>query len=79
MIWKKGSKLKVGDVIGVWWTPGRDQIVALRIHQEPYPGWYQTLHGTPPKPGEVRLADFALNKVGMTIFPRDTFEVVDGS
>ncbi len=79
MSWKRGSDLKVGDTIVVWWAPKRDTITALRIHQEPFPGWYKTLHGTPPKPGEVRIAEFAINKLGMTIFPLDTVEIIDGS
>ena len=63
-----GAQLKVGDTIAVWWTPGRDQIIALRPYTGPYtgqPGWDGT-----------RIADFALSKTGMTIFAGEDFELI---
>ncbi len=53
-----GSDLKVGDVIEVWWRPGRDTIVSLR----PYDGPLKTLF-----PLGAQLADFAALAAGMTI------------
>lgn len=53
-----GHELRVGDVIDVWWEPNRDTITKL----VPYEGPLKTT----VLPG-ARLADFALNKTGMTI------------
>lgn len=65
---KLGKQLKVGDTIKVWWSGGRDTITALR----PYNGPLEYLWA---KDGGARLADFALNKSGMTIEPMMGFEV----
>lgn len=65
---KLGKQLKIGDTIKVWWGNGRDTITALR----PYNGALAHLWA---KEGGARLADFALNKVGMTIEPRMEFEL----
>jgi hypothetical protein len=51
-----GSELRVGDVIDVWWAPNRDCITQLR----PYNGPIKELAG-------AQLADFAINRIGMTI------------
>ena len=63
---KLGKELKVGDTIEVWW--GRDRITALR----PYNGPLAHLWADQ---GGARLADFALNKTGMTIEPHMRFDV----
>jgi hypothetical protein len=63
---KLGKQLKVGDTVKVWW--GRDTITALR----PYKGPLAHLWA---EQGGARLADFALNKVGMTIEPQMGFEL----
>lgn len=54
-----GRELHVGDVIEVWWQPGRDVITALA----PYTGPIQELTG-------ARIAEFATFTTGMTIEPR---------
>ena len=51
-----GEKLQVGDTIETWWQPKRDTITGLH----PYTGPLDCLAG-------ARLADFALNSIGMTI------------
>ncbi len=58
--------LRVGDTIGVWWTPNRDTITALR----PYTGPLLPILGKGTK-----LADFALNKCGMTLVAGDVYDV----
>lgn len=68
MTQKYGSELKVGDTIAVWWQPNRDRIIGLR----PYHGPLAYLF-----PNGAQLADFALNKSGMTIDNGDIFEVID--
>ena len=50
--------LQVGDTINVWWSPGWDTIIALR----PYTGPLLRLLGE-----GTQLADFELNKSGMTL------------
>ena len=62
-----GTKLRIGDTIAVWWKPGRDTITALRL----YTGAHYDLWD-----GKARIADFALNKTGMTIEPRSRYEVI---
>lgn len=60
-----GSELQVGDTIEVGWKPGRDTIISLT----PYLGSLQEL-------AEARIAEFALNRVGMTIEPLLPFNLV---
>lgn len=62
----EGKDLKVGDTIEVWWTPNRDTITALR----PYTGPLECLAG-------AQLADFALNRTGMTIEATHDFNVLN--
>lgn len=62
-----GSELKVGDTINVWWHPHRDTILGLR----PYTGPLAHIF-----PKGAQLADFALNRSGMTIENDRDFEVV---
>lgn len=54
----RAEDLQVGDTINVWWRPGRDTILALR----PYTGPLLDLLGD-----GTQIADFALNKSGMTL------------
>ncbi len=61
------AKIKVGDTIEVWWRPGRDTITALR----PYDGPLLATLGRGTK-----LADFALNKTGMTLEAGGMFNVI---
>lgn len=53
-----GRELKVGDVIEVWWQPGKDQIASL----EPYRGPLTCF-----EPEGAQIAGFVLSNVGMTI------------
>lgn len=53
-----GDKLRVGDVIEVWWQPNRDAITSLK----PYTGPLTCF-----EPEGASLATFALNTGGMTI------------
>ena len=64
---KTTAQLKVGDTIKVWWAPGRDTITKLT----PYNGPLLGLLGQGTK-----LAEFALNKTGMTLVADDVFETV---
>jgi hypothetical protein len=60
-----GDELRVGDVIDVWWQPNRDQITALREYNGPH------------KPlGCIAIADFALNRTGMTIWDCENYTVL---
>ena len=61
---KSGSDLKVGDHIKVWWKPGTDLITNLT----PYSGPLKCLK-------DAMIADFAINKTGMTIEPHGIFKV----
>ncbi len=70
-----GKELQVGDTIEVWWAPRRDTIVSFRKHSAPAE-WYASLHGSPIEPGSVRIAEFALLKGGMTVFPADQYELI---
>lgn len=63
----KGGTLKVGDTIDVWWQPHRDTIMRLR----PYDGPLAHIF----KEG-AQLADFAINKSGMTIDNSDYYDVL---
>ena len=64
-----GRQLRVGDTIEVWWGNGRDTITCLR----PYSG--PLSHVWDRYGGGARLADFAINKVGM-IEPQMMFNVL---
>lgn len=64
---KTTAQLKIGDTIEVWWRPGRDTITALK----PYNGPLLSTLGEGTK-----LADFELNKCGMTLESGAIFEVV---
>lgn len=64
---KTVSQLKVGDTIKVWWTPGRDTIIALA----PYRGPLLSLLGEGTK-----IASFALNKTGMTLEASGQYETI---
>lgn len=60
----KGTDLRIGDTVDVWWGVGRDTIVSMR----PYTGPLAELAG-------ARVAEFAVNQRGMTIDPGALFEV----
>lgn len=59
-----GSEIRPGDTIEVWWTPQRDTVLSLR----PYRGPLEYLF-----PKSAQLAEFALNRCGMTIDNADLF------
>lgn len=63
----RGSELRVGNTIEVWWAPRRDTIVEFR----PYRGPLEHLF-----PAGARIAIFALLKTGMTIDNGDVYERV---
>lgn len=65
-----GKDLKVGDVIEVWWKPKRDQIIALKPYNNK-----TMLKIWEKHEGDPRLADFAINRVGMTIEPQMIYKV----
>jgi hypothetical protein len=52
------KQIKVGDVIVVWWAPGRDTITGLK----PYTGPLLDALGK-----GTMIAEFAQNKTGMTM------------
>jgi hypothetical protein len=62
------STLKIGDIIEVWWRPGRDTIINL----EKYTGNYKN---------EIlfknaRFASFASRSLQMTLFANDVSELI---
>lgn len=61
----RADELRIRDTIEVWWQPRRDTITALR----PYDGPLECLKGG-------FLADFAINRVGMTLEPHMRYRVV---
>lgn len=63
----KGSALKVGDALSVWWSPKTDIITEL----VPYEGALKHLF-----PEGAQLASFAILKTGMTIDNSDYYEIV---
>lgn len=63
----KGSALRVGDTLSVWWAGGRDTITAIR----PYHGTSASLF-----PEGAQIASFAINQGGMTVLNGDLYEVV---
>lgn len=63
---KRGSELKVGDVIEVWWKPGRDTVLSL----EPYTGPLVHIF-----PDGAQIASLAMLVCGMTIDNNDIFKV----
>lgn len=64
---RTGAELKVGDTIEVWWAGHRDTITALR----PYTGQLAHLFAA-----GAQLADFAVNRCGMTIDNSDDYVVI---
>lgn len=63
----KGSELRVGDVIDVWWQPNKDTITGLR----PYKGRLESIF-----PEGAQLAEFLINKSGMTIDNSDYYDLI---
>lgn len=61
----RGSELRVGDTVKVWWLPNRDTITGLTPYDGPLKGHFP--HG-------ASLCAFALNKSGMTIELGGAFE-----
>jgi hypothetical protein len=62
---RSAAELKVGDTIAVFWKPGRDTITALR----PYDGQLACMQ-------DARIAEFALNPVGMALEAHLHYEVI---
>jgi len=65
-----GKQLRVGDTIEAWWGNGRDTITGLRPYNGPLSHLWDRYGGG------ARLADFAINKVGMTIESQMLFNVL---
>lgn len=63
---KLGRELQVGDIVEVWWAPGRDQVRSLRPLTGPLADLFD---------GEGRMAEFAVNRTGMTIEPLGRYRV----
>ena len=63
---KLGKELKKGDIIEFWF--GRDRTISL----SPYTGPLSYLWD---KDGGAKLAELALNKVGITIEPNMVYDV----
>lgn len=63
----KGSELRIGDVIDVWWSPNRDTIIDLK----PYKGRLAYCF-----PEGAQLAEFLINKGGMTIDNSDYYKLL---
>lgn len=57
-----GSDLRVGDIIKVWWEPGRDVIAELT----PYVGLLKVWDVD----GGAQIASFEVSQLEMTIEPR---------
>jgi hypothetical protein len=57
------TKLRVGDVIEVWWSPNKDRIRAIR----PYTGPYDFVEA---------VADFVLNPTGMSLIKGEFYNRV---
>lgn len=60
----KGTELKVGDIIEVWWKPGHEQIITL----EPYTGPFDFVCST---------AKFGIFPLGMSITRDESYEVIN--
>lgn len=65
MVMKTAEQLHVGDTIAVWWKPNRDTITKLW----PYTGPLECIKG-------ARMAEFAINRGGMTLEPGSVYEVI---
>lgn len=63
----RGSELRVGDTIEVWWAPRRDTIVGLGRYAGPLEYLF---------PAGAQIATFALLSTGMTIDNDDVYELV---
>jgi len=62
----KGSEVRVGDILEVWWNPGRDTVTGIR----PYEGRLDCMKGG-------WIFEFALLPSGsMTVAPNDRFQRV---
>ena len=62
----KGSDLRIGDTIKVWWKPNRDTIIQFDEHSNPN-GIFKN---------GARVAQFAILKPGMTIDNDAYFDVI---
>ena len=62
---KLGKDLKIGDVIEVYWIPGKDEIIGLSEYTDNRFG-----------DSKAKLASFVFNKVGMTIESHIPFIVI---
>jgi hypothetical protein len=64
-----GHELQIGDVIDVWWDPGRSTIIALHSYVGPLAYLWRDCGG-------ARIATFAeRSKLKMTVGPDDLFTV----
>lgn len=63
----RGSDLRVGDVVAVWWNGGKDTIVSIKPVNT-------TL--VEDFPEGIKAATFVYNRTGMTIDVRQTYEVL---
>lgn len=63
----RGSDLRVGDVIAVWWNGGNDTITSIRPTKTML---------TDVFPEGIKVATFVFNRSGMTIDVRQTYEVL---
>jgi hypothetical protein len=60
----RGKDLREGDIIEVWWKPGREQIIELL----PYTGPFDFI---------CCIAKFGVSPVGMSIESENYYEVVN--
>ena len=65
--YKPGHDLKVGDILEVWWRPGRDTITEI----EPYKGPLESIFSE-----GASIAYFAIWHLGMTIPHTEAFKVI---
>lgn len=62
-----GKDLKIGDIMEVWWEPNHDTITNIRYRDEKYK--INVYKG-------FTVAEFAINRKGMTIFPDEVFDIL---
>lgn len=63
-----GRELRTGDVVEVWWAPGRDTVIRFVPYQGPLAYLW---------PKGVRIIEFALLKNGMTAGNDDVFTRIE--
>ncbi len=65
-----GRDLKVGDVLKVWWRPGRDTITTIEPYKGPYESMFQK------ESDGASIARFAVWTLGMTIPHNEAYDVI---